>query len=89
MVVMFFAASVLVACAGTQQDEAGAVANNAGSSGTLKVGINPDNPPIAYKDSGRLTGIEVVLAHRRLPAGAGARDLKDNRVIINYDLRLW
>jgi len=38
---------------------------------------------------GRLTGIEVVLAHRRLPAGAGARDLEDNRVIINYDLRLW
>ena len=61
---MFFMAGLLAACANTQQGSPGTVAETSSSSGTLKVGINPDYPPLAYKENGRLTGIEVVLAQQ-------------------------
>lgn len=61
---MLIATILLVtACAGTGEGNSTATGST-GSSGTLRVGINPDYPPIAYKDHGKLTGIEVVLARQ-------------------------
>jgi ABC-type amino acid transport substrate-binding protein len=55
---------VLAGCAGVATQTSGPVASTAGSPKVMRVGIDPDYPPIAYKKDGKLQGIEVVLARQ-------------------------
>ena len=53
---------VLGGCAGVATETSESVAPAGGSPKLVRVGIDADYPPIAYKQDGKLQGIEVVLA---------------------------